>query len=319
MTEPDIDLLVIGDAVPDVVVAGLPGPPPFRQTEQLVQAGTLTVGGSSAIVACGGARLGLRVAFVGTVGDDAGGRFMLDELAARGVDTSGCTVVSGGVTGLTVHLVLGGAGRDRSMLTALGCVADLEPRMVPRSLVERARHLHVGSFFLLPKLAPGLPGLFAEARSAGRATSLDSQGDWSGRWRGGLHETLRATDVFLPNRDEAFAAAGTRDLDHALARLARLGPLPVVKLGADGAIALDAGQEVRVAAPRARPVDTIGAGDSFDAGFLYGRLHGWPTLDCLELAVTCGSLSTAAAGGVAAQPTLAEARVAMASHRRAPR
>lgn len=330
-----IDLLVAGDAVPDVIVADVAGEIAFGQVETLVERGALTVGGSSAIMACGAARLGLRVAFVGVVGDDGAGRFMLDELTAHGVDVSGCVMLSQRATGLTVHLVRPGAERDRAMLTSMGCVGELTAAMVRDARAERARHLHVGSFYLLPRLAPELAALFAEARREGRTTSLDTQGDWEGRWQGGLRETLRETDLYFANRDEALAVAaslgekpveekpvkeepvgeapaGEADLERVLSRLAALGPRPVVKCGAQGALALDGAAVVRAAALRGAPVDTIGAGDSFDAGFIYGHLQGWPLERCLVFAAACGSLSTRAAGGVDAQPRVDEALAAIA-------
>ena len=315
------DLLVAGDAVPDVIVGDVTGDIAFGQTETLVERGALTVGGSSAIMACGAARLGLRVAFVGVVGDDAAGRFMLEELTARGVDVSGCVVAPGKATGLTVHLVRPGAERDRAMLTSLGCVGDLTAAMVRSAFTAGARHVHVGSFYLLPALAPDLAELFAEVRQAGCTSSLDTQGDWEGRWQGGLADVLRATDLYFPNRDEALAVAasfGARqeadadDLEWLLETLAALGPRPVVKCGAQGAVTLDGKAVVRAAAPLAVPVDTIGAGDSFDAGFVYGHLQGWPVGRSLALATACGSLSTRAAGGVEAQPRLEEALAASA-------
>ena len=311
----EVDLLVAGDAVPDVIVGDVEGEIAYGQTETLVERGTLTVGGSSGIMACGAARLGLRVAFVGVFGDDAAGRFMLEELTTRGVDVSGCVVLPKRATGLTVNLVRSGPERDRALLTSLGCVDELTAAMVRRACGEGVRHLHVGSFYLLAKLAPGLAGLFAEARLAGRTTSLDTQSDWAGRWQGGLREVLRETDLYFPNRDEALAVAASlgpeptagADLDEALETLAALGPLPVVKCGAEGAITRGGEGVVRIAAPHMTPIDTIGAGDSFDAGFLYGHLQGWPIARTLALAVACGSLSTRAAGGVDAQPELAEA------------
>jgi len=333
--------MVAGDAVPDVIVAEVAGEIAFGQVETLVERGALTVGGSSAIMACGAARLGLRVAFVGVVGDDGAGRFMLDELTAHGVDISGCVVLPGRATGLTVHLVRPGADRDRAMLTAMGCVGELTAAMVRDAHAERARHLHVGSFYLLPGLAPELAELFAEARREGRTTSLDTQGDWEGRWQGGLRETLRETDLYLANRNEALAVAaslgvadsdeapaaavslgdepaaeepvGKADLGRVLERLAALGPRPVVKCGAEGAVTLDGAVVVRAAALRADPVDTIGAGDSFDAGFVYGHLQGWPLRRSLAFAAACGSLSTRAPGGVDAQPRVDEALAAMAA------
>ncbi len=304
--------------MPDVIVGDVVGELAFGQAETLISRGVLTVGGSSAIMACGAARLGLRVAFVGVVGDDAAGRFMLDELTARGVDVSACVVLPGRATGLTVHLVRPGAERDRAMLTSLGCVGELTAAMVRGAHPEHARHLHVGSFYLLPGLAPDLAALFGEVRETGCGTSLDTQGDWEGRWQGGLRDVLRETDLYLPNRDEALAVAATlggespvdAGLDRLLETLAAPGPRPVVKCGAQGAVALDGDAVVSAAALPATPVDTIGAGDSFDAGFVYGHLQGWPVCRSLAFAAACGSLSTRAAGGVDAQPRVAEALAA---------
>ena len=315
-----VDLLVAGDAVPDAIVGDVAGEIAFGQAETLVERGALTIGGSSAIMACGAARLGLRVAFVGVFGDDAAGRFMLAELSAHGVDVSGCVVLPERATGLTVNLVRPGAEHDRALLTYPGCVGELTALMVRRALVERVRHLHVGSFYLLPKLAPDLVSLFTEAHRAGCTTSLDTQSDWEGRWQGGLREVLCETDLYFPNRDEALAVAASLgagpltgvDLEPVLERLAGLGPLPVVKCGAQGAVTLGGETVVRAAALRVDPVDTIGAGDSFDAGFVYGHLQGWPVERCLAFAVACGSLSTRKAGGVDAQPQVAEVLAASA-------
>lgn len=318
--KPALDLLVVGDLVTDAIVGDV-GDVRFGQAETLVDSGVLTIGGSSAITACGAARLGLRVAFVGVVGDDMAGTALLRELAARGVDVSACVVLAGRATGLTVHLVREGPQRDRAMVTALGCAAELTPAMVPDALVRRSRHVHVGSFFLLSRLAGGLPGLFAAARAAGLTTSLDTQGDWSGEWAGGVGDVLGQSDLYFPNRDEATAIArslgvAARDsvpvaeLPHAFARL---GTRAIVKCGAGGADALDGGEVVHADAIDLAPVDTVGAGDSFDAGYLYGHLRAWSVRRSLALAVACGSLSTRAAGGVDAQPTLEEALAAIQS------
>ncbi len=315
---PAFDLLVAGDAVPDVIVGDVAGEIAFGQAETIVERGTLTVGGSSAIMACAAARLGLRVAFVGVFGDDPAGRFMLEELRARGVDASASVVLPDRSTGLTTHLVRPGAERDRAMLTSPGCVGELTASMVRHALLTSTRHLHVGSFFLLPRLATSLSAVFAEARGSGISTSLDPQGDWDGRWKGGLLEALGETDLYFPNRSEAFATAlslggdhrGGDDLERILETLAALGPLPVVKCGSQGAVALVDHAVVHVSALSVGPMDTIGAGDSFDAGYVFGFLEGWPVDRCLALAAACGSLSTRSAGGVDAQPEIAEALAA---------
>jgi sugar/nucleoside kinase (ribokinase family) len=325
------DLLVVGDVNPDVVVGGVPEEILYAQVEQLVDTGTVTVGGSAAILACGAARLGLRTALVGLVGDDDAGRFMLDQLAARGVDVSGCVTHDSLATGLTVHLVREG---DRAMLTFPGCLPALAADTVDRALMNEARHLHVSSFFLQPLLAAGLPDLFEEAHAASLTTSLDTNWDPADRWAG-LATVLPKTDVLLPNSEEALAIAGALgdagrpsagsrrtkvmeeeeeegegEVERAVRRLAALGPLPVVKCGADGALTLTDARLLRVPTVTAGVTDAVGAGDSFDAGFLAGWLTGREIATSLALGAACGALSLRGAGGVARQPTLDEALAA---------
>jgi len=309
-----VELLVAGDAVPDLILGDIAGEIAFGEGSNLVERGVLTVGGSSAIMACGAARLGLRVAFVGVFADDAAGRFMLQELEGRGIDVSACVVLPQRSTAVCVHLVRPGAERDRAMISWRGCDRDLTAATVRRAFVESVRHVHVGSFYLLPELAPSLAALFSEARARGCTTSVDPQGDPEGRWQRGLSEVLRETDIFLPNQNEAVAVATKVGAppsgainERVLETLAALGPLPVVKCGAQGAMSRDGRSVVRVGAMPTVPIDTIGAGDSFDAGFIYGYLRGWPLDRSLAFAVACGSLSTRAAGGVEAQASVTEA------------
>jgi sugar/nucleoside kinase (ribokinase family) len=300
------DLLVIGDANPDVVLSGVPRDIPFAQRETLVDAGAMVLGGSAAIMACGAARLGLRTAFVGRVGDDPAGRFALDALAERGVDVSGCVVDPAAPTALTVVLV---AGADRAILTLPGTLPLLGADDVDPKLVAASRHVHVSSYFLQPRLAAGLPALLAAARAGGATTSLDTNDDPAGRWECDLANV----DVVLPNEAEALALAGRADGDVVAASRtlgARSGGLVVVKRGPDGALAWADGAVVTAPGLLLSPVDAVGAGDSFDAGFLAGWLDGAGVAESLRLATACGSLSTRAVGGTAAQPTLPEARAA---------
>ncbi|MFC7533954.1 carbohydrate kinase family protein [Actinoplanes sp. GCM10030250] len=303
------DLLVVGDANPDVVLSGAPGELPWGQRERLVETGALLLGGSAAITACGAARLGLRTAFAGRVGDDPAGRFCLDALRERGVDVSGCVVDPAVATALTVVIA---NGEDRAILTAPGCLPLLGADDVDPGLAASARHVHVSSFYLQPRLAAGLPEWFAELREGGATTSLDTNDDPAGRWDGGIAAALAQTDVFLPNEAEALALTGAGDVRAAARSLAGIsGRLVVVKRGADGALAWTAEGPAAVSGPPAAPVDTVGAGDSFNAGFLAGYLGGDDIAGGLRLAAACGALSTRAAGGTAAQPTLAEARIGM--------
>ena len=297
----DLDLLVVGELNADVVVTDPDPVPAFGQAERLVRDVRLTLGSSSAITACGAARLGLRVAMVGVVGDDPLGRFVLDALAARGVDTSACRVAANRATGASVIL---GNGTDRAILTALGTIADTRASDVPDALLGRARHVHVGSLFLQPGLATDLPALFRSARAAGATTSLDPNWDPSGAWNGGFAGALAETDVVLPNAGEALRLTGATDAETAARALSGEARIAVVKLGAAGALAADGRRPiVRADARRVDPVDTTGAGDSFDAGFIAARLDGRAVDDALAYAVACGSLSTRAAGGTDGQAT----------------
>ncbi len=300
---PGFDLLVLGDANPDLIVRGGEFPE-FGQVEKLVDEAHLAIGGSGAIAACGAARLGLRVAFAGVVGDDVFGRYMLDALTNRGVETRGILVDPTRPTGLSVVL---SRGNDRAMLTAPGTIADLRAEVVDPALLRDSRHVHVSSYYLQRGLRSDLPALFEEAHEAGATTSIDPNWDPAGEWDGGLLSLLFATDCFFPNSAEARAITGVDDVDVAAGALAERGAVVAVKFGQGGGLAMWQDEVVRSESIPIDVVDTTGAGDSFDAGFLAGRLAGWSLSRCLQLAVACGSLSTQAAGGTAAQPTMEEA------------
>lgn len=305
----DLDLLVLGEVNPDVVVRAADPRPRFGEVERWVDAIELVIGASSVIFACGAARLGLRVAMAGVVGDDAFGRFMLAAMAERGLDIDAVRIDPALPTGASVIL---SDGRDRAILTAAGAIPRLRVADVPAGLVARARHVHAGSVFLLDDARPDLPALFQRARAGGATTSADTNWDPRGTWDGGVRALLAETDVFLPNAAEAAAIAGVEDPEAAARALLALGPRVVaVKLGPAGALAVAAdGSASRVPAVPVEPVDTTGAGNSFDAGFLAAWLAGRPLDACLAVGAACGALSTRGIGGTAGQPTLAEAEAA---------
>lgn len=300
------DILVAGEINPDLILSG-DVEPAFGQVEKLVDTTALTIGSSSAIFACGAARLGLRVAFIGVCGDDVFGRFMLDEMSARAVDVSNVIVRSDGQTGLSVIL---NNGSDRAILTHPGLIAELQASDVPDDLLRQSRHLHVASYFLQTKLQVGLPSLFNRAHSLGLTTSLDTNYDPSEKWTG-FDSLLSAADVFFPNRTEALSIIGASDVESAARQLANKSRLVVIKLGADGAALRTNDKTIFVPSLPVNLIDAVGAGDSFDAGFLYGYLANWDLDKALKLGVVCGALSTQASGGTAAQPTLEEALVFM--------
>ena len=312
-----IDILVVGEINPDIVVSDPDPVPVFNEVERVVESVQMTVGSSSAIFACGAARLDLRIAYFGVVGDDAFGAFMLDAMRARGIDVSACIVDPALRTGATVILT---SGRDRAILTEMGAIGAMDTGAVPPALVDRARHIHSGCFYLQETSRETLPGFFAAARARGLTTSFDTNWDPTERWDGGVADMLRASDVFFPNAAEARRIARVDDVEEAARTLARIGaegrtdggPIIAVKLGADGALACHAdGPLVRVPAMPVQPLDTTGAGDSFNAGFLRAWLDRANLRDCLRWGAATGAISTLRLGGIDGQPTLREARAAV--------
>jgi ribokinase len=295
------DVLVIGDANPDLVLTG-DVVPQFGQVEKLVDSANLVLGGSAAIVACGLARLGAPTALAAVVGDDVFGRFVVAELDAAGVDTAWVRIDPRVPTAVTVVLSAG----DRAILTYPGTVGATGPDVVDLDLLTRVRHVHSASMFLQPKLAPQVGEFFRAARASGATTSLDTNWDPSGRWTGVL-PLLDCTTVLLPNAAELLALTGCADIDAAAQSVVDRGCMVALKNGAAGGVLFgDAGSAITAQAPPVDAVDTTGAGDSFDAGFISALVEGLPGDRCLQRAVLCGSLSTRSLGGTAAQASRAD-------------
>jgi ribokinase len=293
-------VLVVGDANPDLVLRG-DVEPRFGQAEQLLDGADLVIGGSAAITAHAFARLERPVALVAAVGADEFGALTLRQLARAGVGVDLIAQRAHEPTGLTVVL---SRPHDRAILTRVGAIATLTGDEV-RSAVAAAgpvRHVHVSSLFLQPALAAGLAAVLAELRAAGITTSLDTNDDPAGAWLG-VDALLPHLDLLLPNRAEVIALGNDRDPQRAARRLAAAGPLVVVKDAANGAFLADpAGGTLVVPAHPLDPVDTTGAGDTFNAAFLDAWLDGTSPIDCLHRAVRAGALAVTAIGGTAGQP-----------------
>jgi ribokinase len=302
-----IDVLVLGDANPDLVLRG-DVVPRFGQAEQLLDTADFVVGGSGSIVAHGLARLGTAVRMVATVGTDPFADLLRERLAAAGVDVSGLHA-TGDATGLTVIL---SSEHDRAVLTFPGAIADLDTEhaleAVDKAAADGARHVHVSSLYLLPRLAPGLADVLRRAHERGLSTSLDTNDDPSGRWDLST-DALEHVDLLLPNDREALALAARVGQDSgdpvaAAGALAAQGPTVVVKLGAEGAAQVGPdGTVLRAPVPPTEVVDTTGAGDTLVAGYLDGRLRGLSDEQCLRRGVLAAALSITASGGTGSQPT----------------
>jgi sugar/nucleoside kinase (ribokinase family) len=295
--------LVVGELNVDIVLQGYHAfPEPGK--EVLVDDFVMVLGSASAICAMGLARLGDPVAFLGKVGDDPWGRYCLGCLQERGIDVTHVVPDPALKTGVTVAI---SSPRDRALVSFLGAIDALTADAVPDAAFDGFAHLHVSSYYLQSRLRPGLAGLFARARARGLTTSLDPGFDPSERWEDDLRRTLAEVDLFFPNEVELRGLTGSDDVGEALRRLANGRTRTVAKLGRDGAATLERGELLRAPAFAVQPLDTTGAGDSFNAGFLHAWLAGAPTADALRLGAACGALSTRGIGGTARQPDLAEA------------
>lgn len=306
---PRFDVTIAGELNLDLVLYGLPDELPAER-ELLADRMMLTLGSSSAILAHNLAALGCNVGFNSRVGDDPLGQIALDRLAAGGVDVSKVRRVGPTQTGLTVILQ---RVRGRNILTYPGTIFDLHFEDLDLEYLASARHFHLSSFYLQRGLRPRVAELFQRLKTAGLTTSLDTNDDPDDRWDG-LEEVLPQVDVFLPNAREAKKIAGSSDLDAAVAKLAKLVPLVVVKLGAEGALAQRGKERFTSQAIKVTPVDAVGAGDSFNAGFLsrYVRSDDPPT--CLWFGNLAGALSTTKPGGTEAFRDRAHREKFLAQH-----
>jgi sugar/nucleoside kinase (ribokinase family) len=297
-------VLVVGEINPDLILQGYHAFPAAGK-EVLVDDFVMTLGSASAICAMGLARLGDAVAFVGKVGADPWGRFCVDTMAGAGIDVRRVVHDPALKTGVTVSIT---SPRDRALVSFIGAIGSLRAADVGEDAFVGARHLHVSSYFLQEGLRPGLRSLFARARAAGLTTSLDPGFDPSERWNHDLRETLAEVDLFFPNDLELRALTRTDAVPEALRRLAGGRVRTVAKLGAQGCAAIgDDGRMLQVPAYSVEPVDTTGAGDSFNAGFLHAWLARRPLEECLRWGAACGSLSTRGLGGTARQASKEEA------------
>jgi sugar/nucleoside kinase (ribokinase family) len=296
-------ILIAGEMNPDLVLRNASSfPEPGK--EVLVEDLLMTVGGSSANCAVGLARLGNAVTFATKIGQDVWGDFCFDSMKAEGVDTSMMIRDAALKTGITVAVT---GSHERAFITYLGTIAALRTEDVPEAILGNFRHMHVGGYYLQDALRPGLKKLFAAAHAAGLTTSLDCGYDPSEKWGPDILDTLTEVDVFLPNETEVCAIARRQDPIEAMRALSGGRTQVVVKLGRDGCAALEGGQLRFVPSFPVRVVDTTGAGDSFNAGFLHSWLNKKPVEECLRFGAACGALSTRGMGGTTTQPSAHEA------------
>jgi sugar/nucleoside kinase (ribokinase family) len=295
------DIITFGDLCVDLIMSGGDIVPRFGQVEQLVDSYDLEMGGSCSIFACQAAKLGLRVGILGCVGDDSFGELIVRRLDECGVDTRYVRVDPALKTGLGIALCKNG---DRAILTYPGSLSALRVSDVTDEFLASARHLHYGSFFLHTGLIAHAPAIVQRARNLGLSISLDTNWDPDESWNTTLQATLPLVDVFLPNEQEARYITRRDTLNAAAGELRAQGvKLVAVKRGAAGAeVFAEEGHYARSVMPAEPGGDGIGAGDSFDAGFLAGWLRQLGIERSLALACLCGRGVAGKVGGLEGQP-----------------
>jgi sugar/nucleoside kinase (ribokinase family) len=291
------DVTVAGELNLDLILSGVPAE--LEPERELLASGlTLTLGSSSAIFAHNLAALGSRVGFISRIGTDPLGAIALERLAEGGVDVSRVRRSDGPTgTGVTVILLRPGV---RNILTYPGTMFELSFEDLDLDYLASARHFHLSSFFLHRALLPRAVELLETLKSRGLTLSLDTNDDPDDRWDGELEKALRLVDVFLPNAREAMKISRQSNLDAALAWLADRVTIVAAKLGANGAIACRGRHRVRCPALDVEAIDPVGAGDSFNAGFLHQFLRGADLETCLAFGNLAGAFSTTRPGGTEA-------------------
>lgn len=292
----DLDVSVIGELNLDLILYGLPQELRLDR-EHLASELCVTLGSSSAIFAHNLALLGNQVGFSSCIGDDSFGEMCVQRLSESGVDTSRVRRLPGKTTGLTVIVP---QGKQRFILTYPGTMQEMTDRELDMSYLLKAKHLHVSSFFLQKGLRPHLAGIFQKAKKAGLSTSLDTNDDPEDRWSGDIDLLLKHVDILLLNEREACRLAQTDDVESAAQVLAPKVFILAIKRGMEGAIAWSGKERYIAVPPGVHMADSVGAGDSFDAGFIHQFIRKAKIEDCLNLANIAGALSVTRAGGTEA-------------------
>ena len=290
------------DICADIILSGSVVPR-LGQVEQMIDDYAVMMGGSAAIFACQCARMGLKTAGVGVVGDDAFGGTIMDTMRACGVETRHIITEPETKTGATFIIC---KDDDRGMLTYAGTIDAAKPEHFTDILMGQARHLHIASYYLMPQLRPAYPDIVRRARARDMTVSIDTNWDPDETWAG-IRELLPLCDLFMPNENELRAITGEDNLDKALTLARQWVPHVALKLGEDGARYAGVLGDVTVPSfPAPRVVDAVGAGDSFDGAYLWGFLQGKSPRECLLLGCAAGSMNVRGAGGTSSQGNLQE-------------
>lgn len=291
------DAIVIGDANIDLVVAGceeIPGP----GQEVFVPNMTLHVGGGAALFSLALAKLGLKIAFNGILGEDGFGQFVRNQFSLYGIDTRYIRSSRKNNTGISIAI---NPEKDRSFITYAGTNSEISLKELDMDSVSSGRHVHLtgyrGSYNHREYV-----DMTRKIRALGLTTSLDVGWDDTGEWYDGIFELMGEVDVFFMNEVEAMNYTGRSSTEDCLRELSRHSRHIVLKLGSKGAVAAVGGTTTYRSGFPVTVKDTTGAGDSFNAGYIYGFLSGQDTEQCLLYANACGAMSVSQYGGNTGTP-----------------
>ncbi len=299
------DILVVGELNVDLILNQLPSLPE-KGKEILAKEMTLTLGSSSAIFASNASILGNKVAFLGKIGDDSFGDLVVESLEQKKVNTEFIIKSATEKTGVTIVL---NYGEDRAMVTYPGAMEAMTLDDIHEDVMLKARHMHVSSIYLQPSIKNDIVKLFEKAKSLGLTTSLDMQWDPEEKWDIDVKRLLPLVDVFLPNETELLALTGQKDIESAILNIKPYINILAIKMGNKGSRGIEGGKDI-LKSPylNDKVVDAIGAGDSFNSGFITKYLAGESLESCLSYGNLAGAVNTTASGGASAFVSLKEFR-----------
>jgi sugar/nucleoside kinase (ribokinase family) len=291
------DVIVVGELNVDLILNQINGFPEMGK-EKLAQEMILTLGSSSAIFASNLSSLGSSVKFLGKIGQDSFGDLVISSLQSKGVNSDTIIRSEDLKTGATIVL---NYDEDRAMVTHAGAMESLVLEDISETVLKTARHLHFSSYFLQPGMKESIGEMFEYAKKLGLTTSFDAQWDPEEKWDLDLKAVLPHVDVFLPNKQELLFLTGESTIDKALESISSFANTVALKMGNQGSLVYKDGDQFEKPAFLNRDVvDAIGAGDSFNAGFIHKYIQNCLLEECQEFGNLTGAVSTTAAGGTTA-------------------
>lgn len=291
------DITALGELNIDLILNDIQGFPEIGK-EIIAENCTMTLGSSTAIFAANAAALGSKVAFLGLVGTDDFGDFIERSLRERGVDTGLLLRTGKYNSGITVCMSY---EQDRANVTFPGSMNYLGLEQVKQLDFSCTGHVHISSLFLQEQLRRDIVPILRHIKEGGATVSLDTQWDPAEKWEAPWDEVLSLVDVFMPNAQELQALTGKGSLEEAIEAVSGKVRTMVVKNGSHGSILISGSIRREIPALlNPQPVDCIGAGDSFNAGFVSAFVKGKSLPDCQDCGNLTGAISTTAAGGTGA-------------------